>query len=242
MDKRQKHMVQVFRRVRDFMGRNTMPPALSSADAHVEALEGAIERLTSYAVEQDARTRLTRVGTVSIGRQVRRLRQHYMAPIARFGLELPGLDVPTRAAMALPRSTDAEGTVASALGLADAADSRKAAFVSAGFAEDFTDRLRTAARALKASIDDRAKDRGRRSASTAGVRHELRVGRAAIRMLDAIVSPALESTPSLLAEWRTLKRQLRHAGSVGEPAPVVGPPAGGVSGGGTGGGEEVRAA
>jgi hypothetical protein len=233
MDKRQKHTLQTFRRVRDFVGRTAMDTSLVSVDTHVDALTGVIERLTVFSVEQDSRTRLARAGTTMISRQVRRLRVRYMAPIARFGLHLASLDAPSRQAMSLPRKVDAEGMVAAALGMADAAETRKATFVAGGFAEDFTERLRTAARELQASIDTRAKDRGRRSASTAGVRHELRVGRSAVRMLDTIVSPALEPSPSSLAEWRALKRQVRFASSValvvdapaaGSGTPAVAPP------------------
>jgi hypothetical protein len=233
MDKRQKQTLQTLRRVRDFVDRTTLDTGLTSVAPHVDALTGVIERLTAFSVEQDSRTRLARAGTTVISRQARRLRVSFMAPIARFGLHLPSLDAPSRQAMSLPRKVDAEGMVAAALGMADAAETRKATFVSGGFTEDFTERLRTAARELQASIDARAKDRGRRSASTAGVRHELRVGRAAIRMLDSIVTPALESDPSSLAEWRTLKRQVRFTSNValvddvpntGSGTPVVAPP------------------
>jgi len=70
------------------------------------------------------------------------------------------------------------------------------------------------ARELKATIDDRAKDIGRRNASTAGVREEISRGRAILALLDAMVSPVLEATPPLLTEWRTLKKQLRPGATV----------------------------
>ena len=54
------------------------------------------------------------------------------------------------------------------------------------------------------------------------MREEITKGRAIIALLDAMIAPVLEATPSLLTEWRTLKKQVRPgtSASVTEPAPT----------------------
>lgn len=209
MDKNQKHTLQTFRRVRDFLRRNAVGVRFAKLDPQLEALAGVVDRLTAYSVEQDTRTRLAKSGTTTLTRQVRQLRMEYMAPISRFGRTLAPNDSALHRALTIPRKVDIEGTVAAALGMADAADSQKGAFVAGGFSADFAEQLRSVARALKATIDDRAKDIGRRNASTTGVKEEISKGRAIIALLDAMVAPVLEATPALLTEWRTLKKQVR---------------------------------
>jgi hypothetical protein len=210
MDKSQKYTLQTLRRVRDFLRRNAVEVRYGKLDLQVESLSQVIDRLTAFSVEQDSRTRLAKSGTSSVGRQIRQLRLQYMAPLSRLGRTLAAPDSSLRHALTIPRKTDAEGTVAAALGMADAAAANKASFIAAGFADDFAEQLRNAAREVKATIDDRAKDVGRRTASTAGVKLELTQGRAMVGLIDAMVSPVLEANhPSLLAEWRTLKKLAR---------------------------------
>ncbi len=226
MDKQQKRTLQTFRRVRDFLRRNAVVIRFAKLDAQLDALAAVVDRLTAYSVEQDTRTRLAKSGTTTLARQVRQLRMEFMVPISRFGRTLARHDSALQRALTIPRKADAEGIVAAALGMADAAEAQKAAFAAGGFSADFAEQLRAVARELKATIDDRAKDIGRRNASTAGVREEISRGRAILALLDAMVSPVLEATPPLLTEWRTLKKQLRPG------ATVVGE---GDSGEGTGG-------
>ena len=250
MDKYQKHTLQGFRRVRDFLRRNAVTIRVGKPDAQIDALASVIDRLTAYSVEQDTRTRLARSGTSTLARQVRQLRREYMGPISRLGRTLAPNDSALHRALTIPRKSDAEGTIAAALGMADAAEPQKAAFVAGGFSADFAEQLRQAARELKTTIDERARDVGRRNASTVGVKEEISRGRAVIALLDSMIAPVLESTPTLLAEWRTLKRFARPVattpttdgtvtdGSV-TPAVVV-PPA--SSPPPAGDGQEVKAA
>lgn len=215
MNKQQKHTLQTFRRVRDFLRRNAVAIRFAKLDAQLDALASVVDRLTSYSVEQDTRTRLAKSGTSTLARQVRTLRMEFMVPISRFGRTLARNDSALQRALTIPRKVDAEGMVAAALGMADAAEAQKAAFTTGGFAADFAVQLRDVARELKATIDDRAKDIGRRNASTAGVKEEIARGRAILALLDAMVAPVLEATPSLHTEWRTLKKQLRPGSATG---------------------------
>ncbi len=211
MQAQQKHTLQMFRRVRDFLARNAVSLPLAKVGVQADALSAVVDRLTVFSVEQDTRSRLTKSGTSSLSRQVREVRQSYMLPLSSFARTLAEPDVGFRRALTIRRQTDVEGTIAAALGMADAAETRKDAFIAGGFEPDFAEQLRAVARELKATLDDRAKDRGRRSASTAGVKEEVRQGRTLIHLLSAIVTPALAASPSLLAEWRTLKKQVRPA-------------------------------
>ncbi len=62
MDKQQKHTLQTFRRVRDFLRRNGVAIRFAKLDAQLDALAGVVDRLTGYSVEQDTRTRLAKSG------------------------------------------------------------------------------------------------------------------------------------------------------------------------------------
>lgn len=245
MQMQQKRTLQTFRRVRDFLRRNAVAVRFAKLDPQLEALSGVVDRLSAYAVEQDTRTRLARSGTSTLARQLRQLRLAFMTPVSRFGRTLAPTDSALKRALTIPRKADAEGLIAAALGMADAAETQKGAFVAGGFADDFAAQLRQVANELKATIDDRARDIGRRNASTAGVREEIAKGRAIIALLDAMVAPVLEATPALLTEWRTLKKWVRPGAAVAVPDTLP------VGGGGTPGdeasapaatGKEVKAA
>ncbi len=107
--------------------------------------------------------------------------------------------------------------VAAALGMADAAETQKGAFVAGGFAADFAEQLRQVARELgrrrRSTIGPRTSGAAtRRTAGRAG--EEITKGRAIIALLDAMIAPVLEATPSLLTESAHAQQQVRP-----EPVP-----------------------
>ncbi|MCC6319007.1 MAG: hypothetical protein IT361_15110 [Gemmatimonadaceae bacterium] len=127
---------------------------------------------------------------------------------------------PLVASLSLLTARDNTSTIADAEGVADFVEEHKASFVSIGFPEDFVEKLRRSAADLRVGIDARASDFGRRSASTAALRQQYARGRSVVRILDAMVSPHLERSPSKLAEWRTISRFAR----LSAPDEAVGPP------------------
>src|SRR2546430_13345533 len=65
----------------------------------------------------------------------------------------------------------------------------------------------------------------RRVAATASVKDQLKRGRRALRLLNAILSPKLAADPELLAAWNNVRRVKPTSGT--SQGPVTAAPAGG---------------
>jgi hypothetical protein len=92
---------------------------------------------------------------------------------------------------------------------ADAAAPYKTELAKAGFAEDFTERMRTLADALKAAIDERARERSFRAGANTGKWEAVAEGRALLRLINAMVVFPLSKDPVILGQWNSLLRQER---------------------------------
>jgi hypothetical protein len=227
MEARTKRGIAVLRRVRDFLVARSVTVVMGTLPRHVEALTGIIDRLTAHGVEQDARSRAARAHTLRKRQLVRALRREVLRPIAESAGSVFPEDKVMQEALGMPPFLDAERLVAATYAIADRVVEHKDRFVAEGFVPDFIDKLRSAADAVRTSIDSRAVDVGRRSAATAGLQSEFARGRRIVRLLDAMVSPRLADTPDLLAEWQTLTRFTRVAVAVAEepttPSPTPAP-------------------
>ena len=206
MRARQGSVLETLRRVQGFLDANDgLFGALNKSGART-TLDRAIAQLTSHAVDQDA-GRVNSKGETARQRALRlSLRQAHMraiAAVARAKLR----DVPEFQALELPdaRMTSAR-LIAAAGSMAEAATKHEQVFVDAGLPSDFIAALLGAADAVKGSIDGRAQNRGRRVGATAGLAAEEKQGRNVVKVLDALVVPALGTNDSLIAEWRSLKR------------------------------------
>jgi hypothetical protein len=212
--------------VHEFLGSTEVTAALGPVTKHVEALGRTIDRLSVHAVEQDASDRAFRAGSGAARRQAQRVRGEFMRPVSQMGKSLFPSDASLRQALAMPRVTDYQGVIAASLAMAERAEEHKDRFVSAGFSDDFVVRFRKAVDDLRAALDDKAAHYGRRAAATAGMLDELARGRQLVKMLDAMVAPALGDAPDQLAQWRTLARFVRVTPVEEEspaPAPAVPP-------------------
>jgi hypothetical protein len=115
---------------------------------------------------------------------------------------------------------------AAASGMAQTAAPQAAVFVAAGLPADFIDQLNAAADAMIASLGERSQSRGKRTGATSGLKEKLSAGRKIVRVLDTFVKSALKDDPSLLANWKVVKRVQRVTGRVAgtiAPAPVPTP-------------------
>jgi hypothetical protein len=214
---RQKTMrgLQVLRRAHGFLATNQLTCALGPVTKHVEALGQSVERLATYAVDQDENVRGFRGSASGARQKATTLRIELMRPIARMAQLLFTDNAELQHALAMPESRSYEKLIAAALAMAGQADEHKDRFVAAGFGEDFVDPLRLGAAELRTALDTKAVHYGKRSAATAGMIEELRRSKRLVRVLDDLVSPGLRSTPDRLAQWRTLSRFVR-ASPVGE--------------------------
>lgn len=220
----------VLRRVCAFCKAGDLQPVIGPVEKPVEELEGLLGRLSGHVVEQAANEAAFQSLSLTARKQSRDIVLKFMRPIERLTKALFPSDLALQKAMQLPESRAYESVIAGALSMAERAVEHQARFVEAGFSADFIERLKTAADSLRKVLDAKAVYRGRRSAATAGIVAEYRRGRHMVRLLDALVAPALEGMPDRLAEWRTLSRFVRATpAGEGAVAPVTVPGSGEAS-------------
>lgn len=210
----EKQAVVVFRRVRDFLKEKSPEAAYGKVDGVLARLDDVIEQLESHAREQDSRTRMRIAATRRKQLQASKLRRELIRPVVRGARTLFKADSEIPAGLQMPRARDYIGTIAAAEAMAQAVGPYEELFVEGGLPADFVQRITAAAAELRKEMDQQGAESGRRSASTAGLRREYARGREVVRMLDAMVAPRLEPTPTLLAEWLTISRFARR------PVPV----------------------
>jgi hypothetical protein len=223
-----KRGLQVIRRVFEFLAKIEVTAALGPVTKQAAALGAVVERLEAHAVEQDESHRAVKAGSRESQRLARALRKEYMQPVSRQGLALFPHDEALREALAMPKARDYEGLITAAQAMAGRVEPHKALFVEKGFEGDFIERLRNAVEAVRESLNEKERRRGRRSAATAGMLEELAQGRKLVRLLDSMVAPRFEDSPNRLAEWRTIARFARVTKVEDEavPAPPVTAPVG----------------
>jgi hypothetical protein len=227
MNATQNRTLQSFRRVRRFVDTLPKEGTPSSLATATGLLDGAITTLTRHAVMQDLAVRVGQHDTRQVAALRTELRAVHMQPIAKMARALlrdvPGLE----RALRLPDThVSTELLLQAAEAMADAAAPHSATLVRHGLPATFLDEFREAIAAVRETVDSRSAQRVSRVGATVGVRQELRRGRKAVQLLDAVVGRSLAGDPSRLAEWRRAMRvgQEGVGGSAasGEPdAPAV---------------------
>ena len=102
-------------------------------------------RLSSFAVDQDTRTRASKAGTSTAKKLLHDLRLQYMRPVARMARARFPDDEALLRKLSLSKQRDAQGPISAAEAMADTAAQVKDLFITGGFPPDFVERLRTAA-------------------------------------------------------------------------------------------------
>jgi hypothetical protein len=169
-------------------------------------LDAAIKLFAVAALEQDRCDRLAHDETERQRSIERDLKQGHMTPIAklaRASLE----NEPTLAALT-PATGNKEGRrlVEMARAMKKAAESFTYLFFEAQFPPDFLKQLGGLTDALDASMTARAEILAQRVEATRQLARSARDGRAAVALLDAVVSRLIAGDPGLLREWRDAKR------------------------------------
>jgi Xaa-Pro aminopeptidase len=90
--------------------------------------------------------------------------------------------------------------------VAEAAQKASDVFVKHGLLQDFIEQLKASASALETARNATVESTRRRLTATAALHDQVKRGRKAVRLLNAILEPRLAKDPERLAAWRSAKR------------------------------------
>ena len=218
MNSESRNAYRCFRRVQEYLAANPLADAPVSLGRQLEDLNAVVEQLTAAAADQEAGARLTKAETQRQRELREQLWSGHMLVISRIAREVLGLQGMDKA-LKLPKKLCAHETVlAAADAMAEAASKQPELFVQHGLPLDFVARLRAASEALRSSLGTRFGTRRRRVTATAGLGVQIRRGKRAVRMLNALLAPQLASDPERLAAWDSVRRIETTPG--GSPGPV----------------------
>lgn len=210
MEFKVKQGLQTLRRAHAFLEGKELTAAIGELAPQVELLSTMVARLEALAVEQGARESAARAATEVKRELARELCREFLRPIALVARRLFAHDAEIRAAFRVPESRDDEGLIHTARGFAERMGDFQEKFAARGFTPDVVERLRATSDALRDQLTERALDRARRVAATAGLLAELSHGRDQLRLLDMMLAPRLANRPGQLAEWRSISRVMRR--------------------------------
>ena len=202
MNTRQKQSIEMYQRVQDFVQVNQVPVGAAGT-----LLGDVVTQLVTHGRDQQSGVRLSRHASQRRASLLATLRSEHLRPIATVASGVlvgsPGLD----AALRLPEArVPATRMLADARAVRDAVVPYAATFVANGRTADFLERLDGAIAALEASVMERARTAQLQAAAAKGLREEIRRGRKAVAMVDAIVQVHFRAQPAMLAAWRAARR------------------------------------
>ena len=206
MDKGGRNTVSSFLRVQEFLTQHPLSDAPATLGPQASELNDVIERLSTDSVDQEAGTRYVRAHVESQRKLRRTLYTERMLPISRVAREVFGATGMDKA-FRMPKSAKVTQVLLAAAGaMAEVAEKEKDVFIQHGLPQDFIDQLKAGAKAIEVARDAKTENARRRVTATAAVKDQLKRGRKAVRLLDAILEPRLAKDPELLAAWRSAKR------------------------------------
>lgn len=213
------------RRAQHFLDVNSSVVGEVNTTKARQQLDAAVAALDATATEQGTRAREARAVVVGRKQLENKLIRTYMTPLSKFArAELQG--VPGFAALT-PSANDlrTERLVQSARAMAAAADPLAAQLAEAKFPATFLADLRSAADAVRASIDTKQQKTGSQTGATKQIASALASGRNAVASLDARVSFFIRGNDRLEREWLAAKRVTKSTVPVTAQVPTALPPA-----------------
>lgn len=221
---KQQRSLQSFRRVQGWSVANNdilqaAPPAVA---ALLVKLGETVARIEYSATQQAVQHHLsTRKGTDATVRRTEV--REAMRPIAQVGRTLRGSVFGISAISKMPSpSADNEHLAKAAFAMLENAEIFKATLIEHGLQPNCIETLRTAAEALKSSVDTRGLARSAAVGASKGIRADISQGIKLVSFIDAGLQPLLRKNASKLASWRNAKR-VTFKGVVGAiPSPEVG--------------------
>jgi len=200
--------LQSFRRVQGWSVAHDdiLRAAPAPVSAHLAQLGEVVVRIESNATEQDAQHQLaTRDATDAETR--RSAVREAMRPIAQVGRTLRGTVFGISAISKMPNShADNDRLVTAAYSMAENATIFTNTLIEHGLQPDCIEALRTAAEALKSSVDARGLAKARGVGASKGIRPEVTQGYKLVSLIDAGLMPLVRKNPAMLASWRNAKR------------------------------------
>jgi hypothetical protein len=211
----------MFERVVDFIESSAERCKCARESGTYAELRAHIAEIGERLVQQDRITAERRAATRHFHELREALLRDHMAPIARIAAATVD---PTRERMYLsmpPRWAAPGDLVRHANAMAVECQTHRPTFLRAGLPEAFEERLVAAADALVQSTIQREDLARTSAAATASVGKRISQGRAAVRVLDAMVRSEGAADASLVAGWRTAVlvagRERGRLGSGGGP-------------------------
>ena len=215
MKYRQGRVLEALRSAQVFLDKHgDVLDAINKASAR-KNLDAIAAELQAQAVQQDGGKRKA-IGETAHQRELRLALRFAMRPIAEAAAGSLR-ETPQFAALRLPSyRLKGMSMVAAAHAMADAATPYTDVIVDAGLPADFLEKLRRAADALSDSHDNRRDNHTASMGATKGLKEAERRGRSILRILDALVVPALDHDEALLTAWRAARRIQQKPGPVQE--------------------------
>jgi len=149
-----------------------------------------------------------------------------MRPIAQIARSLRGTVFGISAISKMPDpSWDNEHLVTAANSMVENAAIFRTTLIEHGLQPDCIETLKTAAEALKVSVDTRGLAKSAGVGATKGIRADISLGIKLVSLIDAGLQPLLRKNASKLASWRNAKRvTTKGVVGAGVPASAVNAP------------------
>lgn len=206
MRAKQKQQVQAYQRVQDFLAANP-PPESPPYTAQKQVLDDVIAKLGEYATDQGAARRMVRGSTRRQWAMRRQLRIVHLAPIAQIARAMVGAYPDMSAALTLPSwNLKTHNLVVAAGEFRKVAAQFEKVFVEAGRPQGFLAALDAAIAALRTTGLGQAGQLGSHVGAREGIEKELKRGRVALELLDAMVTSAFAEDAVALGKWETARR------------------------------------
>jgi len=242
MHRLQQDRQQTLHQAQSFLDAHAVVGVLKDSEGRKQ-LDHAVDQLAAQVAQQAVANDVLANGAAIQAAAAAELKQQHMGPIAKFArARLRGAPDFT----ALARSTASLSglpLVRAARAMATALAPHTQALTAGGLPANAVEELAAAANAVEAAITARRTARSNRVIATAGVKHELKQGREAVAMLDAVATKLLAGQPELVAGWRQAKRVTRQSRAlVLDSASIASPPVSAVQSAAPAGAPDQRAA
>lgn len=203
---RQKQQVEAYERAQDFLNTHPAPSGRTYGKAK-DTLDGVVGRLTGHRTDQTGGSRLSKAERRREKALQRSLRELHLSPISKIARatlsESPGIEKALK--MPAPQLSTTQ-LIDEAMGMREAVTVYAPTFVANGLPGDFLEQLDAAIAALRGAMLGKARNVGTKVGARAGIAQEIKRGRSAVQMLDAVVTTAFAGDKDTLVKWRVAKR------------------------------------
>lgn len=196
-----------FQRVKEFISQHPFVSSPQVLGEQATELDDVIQRLSSEMVVQQSGADLTRVHVEKEAKLRRTLYTDHMQPIAQIARDVLGASSMDKAFRLPTGSRNVNRSlITAARAMAAAAESERDVFLRHGQPQDFIEQMRFATQVLEDTRLAKTESARRRVTATKSVMDQLKRGRKAVRLLNAVLMPTLRKQPALLAAWQSARK------------------------------------